>query len=99
MARLNLDRLRAHPLSHEALQVGIDRPVLGGHGIEARLGAPGGVRRVIRGQRLLERLLNRVEDARFLRWQVAGEVVQECRLGQMSQSSSKTTPAVAGGVG
>ena len=82
MACLDLDRLRAHPLGHEALQVGIDRPVLGGNGIEARLGAPCGIRRLFRRQRLLERLLNRVEDAGFLRRQVAPEVVQECFLGQ-----------------
>ena len=35
--------------------------------IEGRLGAPGGVRRLFRRQRLLEWLLNRVEDARLLR--------------------------------
>ena len=35
MARLHLDRFRAHPLGHEALQVGIDRPILGGDRIKA----------------------------------------------------------------
>ena len=37
MACLDLDRLRAHPLGRKALQVGIDRPVLCGNGIETRL--------------------------------------------------------------
>src|SRR4051794_11321386 len=70
MARIDLDRLRAHPLGHEAFQVGIDRSVLGGHSIEGRLGAPSGVRRLFGRQRFLERLLNRVENARLLRRQV-----------------------------
>ena len=47
VARLNLDRLRTHPLGHETLQVGIDRSVLGGHGIEGGLAAPGGIRPTI----------------------------------------------------
>jgi hypothetical protein len=84
VARLDLDRSRAHPLGHEALQVRIDRSVLRGHGVEARLGAPGSICRLIHRQRLLERLLNRVEDTRFLRWQIASEVTQECRLGQLT---------------
>ena len=50
MARLDLDRLRTHSFGHEAFQVGIDRPVLGGHGIEGRLGAPRGIRRLFRRQ-------------------------------------------------
>src|SRR6476620_543442 len=54
VARLDLDRLRTHSLGHEALQVGIDRPVLGGHGIEGRLGAPCGVGRLFRRQRFLK---------------------------------------------
>jgi hypothetical protein len=43
--------------------------------------------------------LDRIEDARFLRRQVAREVVQEGLLGQPAQLSLKTMPAVAGGVG
>jgi hypothetical protein len=39
---------------------------LSGHGIEGRLGAPSGIRRLFGRQRLLERLLNRVENARLL---------------------------------
>jgi hypothetical protein len=84
VARLDLDRLRTHSLGHEAFQVGIDRPVLGGHGIEGRLGAPGGIRRLFRRQRFLEGLLNRVEDARLLRRQVAREVVQKSLLRQLA---------------
>src|SRR5882757_9188140 len=99
MTRPDLYRLRTHSLGHEALQVGIDRPVLGGHGIEGRLGAPGGIRSPFRRQRPIEWLLNRVEHARLLRRQVAREVMQECLLGQLPRSSLKTMPAVAGGVG
>jgi hypothetical protein len=99
MARLNLDRLRTHPLGHEALEVGIDRPVFGGHGVEGGLGAPGGIGRLVRVQRLLERLLNRVEDACLFFRQVAREVTQECFLGQLAPIVVEDTPAEAGGVG
>src|SRR5215470_5620287 len=36
MACLHFDALGAHALSHEAFEIGIDRPVLRGNGIEAR---------------------------------------------------------------
>src|SRR5271170_178339 len=78
MARFDLDRLRTHPLGHEALQVGIDRPVLGGHGVEGRLGAPSGIHRLFRGQRPLERLLNCVEDARLLRRRSPAKLTPFC---------------------
>jgi hypothetical protein len=97
--RFDLDRLRADPLGHEAFQVGIDRSVLGGYGIEGRLGAASGIRRPFGGQRLLERLLNRVKDAPL---PAAGRL--RSRTGKAfsdnwPQSSLKTMPAVAGGVG
>src|SRR4029077_2596223 len=57
---------------------------LGGYGIEARLGAPRGIRRLFRRQRFLERLLDRVEDARRLRRQIASEVVQESLLRRLA---------------
>ena len=103
MACLDLDRLRTHPLGHEALKVGIDRSVLGGHGIEGRLGAPCSIRRLFGRQRLLERLLNRVEDACLLRRQVAREVVQKSRLRALRRDirgcwndRKKNAPARAG---
>src|ERR1700680_3936012 len=37
MACLHLDGLGAHPLGHKAFEIGIDRPVLRGNGIETRL--------------------------------------------------------------
>jgi hypothetical protein len=37
MARLHLDRGRAHPFGHEAFEIGIDRPVLGRDSVKARL--------------------------------------------------------------
>jgi hypothetical protein len=77
VARIDLDCLRAHPLGHESLQVGIDRPIFGGHGIEGRLGAPRGIRRFFRRQRFLEWLLSGLEDARLVRREVACEVVQK----------------------
>ena len=43
-----------------------------------------GVRRLFRRQRLLERLLNRVEDTRLILRQVAREVAQESLLGQLA---------------
>jgi len=45
------------------------------------------IRRLFRRQRSLERLLNRVEDARLSRRQVAREVAQESLFGQLPQSS------------
>ena len=46
--------------------------------------APSGIRRLFGCQRLLERLLNRVENARLLRRQVAREVVQKSLLRQLA---------------
>ena len=37
VARLYLDRFRAHALGHEALKIGIDRPVFRRYRIPARL--------------------------------------------------------------
>ena len=99
VARLDFDRLRAHPLGHETLQVGIDRPVLGGHGIEGWLGAPGGIRRLFCRQRFLEGLLNRVEDARLFRRQVAREVAEECLLVKSAPMVVENNPAEAGASG
>jgi hypothetical protein len=62
MARLHLDDLGAHALSHEAFEIGIDRPVFSRNCIETRLRAPCRMRRLAREQRLLERLLDGVED-------------------------------------
>jgi hypothetical protein len=84
VACIDLDRLRANPFGHEALQIGIDCPVFGGHGIEVRLGPPRGICCPFRRQRFLKRLLNRVEDARLLRRQIDGKVVQESLLRQLA---------------
>jgi hypothetical protein len=50
VARVDLNRFYTHSLGHEALKVGIDRPVLGGYRIEGRLGASSGIRRLFRRQ-------------------------------------------------
>jgi hypothetical protein len=78
VARFQLNRLRAHALGHEPFEVGIDRPVLRGKGLEAGFGSPGGVGRLAGQKRLLERLLDRVERASPSRRNVPGKVPQEC---------------------
>src|SRR3984893_7828996 len=60
MAGLHLDGLGAHPLGHEALEIGIDRAVIRGNRIETRLRPPGRMRGLAGEQSLLERLLGRV---------------------------------------
>src|SRR5262245_53788921 len=40
MTRLYLDRLGAHSLCHESLQIRIDGPIFRGHGVPARLRPP-----------------------------------------------------------
>ena len=62
MARLHFDGHGAHALGHEAFEIGIDRPVLRGDGIETRLRPPSRMRRLARKQSLMERLLDRIED-------------------------------------
>src|ERR1700751_378347 len=44
VARLYFDGLGAHALGHEALEIGINRPVFRGNSIETRLRPPGRVR-------------------------------------------------------
>src|ERR1700730_16149177 len=48
MTGLNLDRLGLHPIGHETLQLGRNRPVFRGDGVPTRLGPPGRVRRLPR---------------------------------------------------
>ena len=48
MACLHLDGLGAHPLGHKAFEIGIDRPVFRGNGIETRLRPPGRMRGLAR---------------------------------------------------
>src|SRR6476620_4326410 len=77
MAGLHLDGLGAHPLGHEALEIGIDRAVLGRNRIEARFRTPRGLRGLSREESLLERLLNRIEHLRLRFRQVAREITHE----------------------
>jgi hypothetical protein len=44
----------------------------------------------------LERLLDRVENLRLRFWQVAGEIVQECGLAQVSFIAVEDDSAPAG---
>ena len=99
VARLHLDRLGAHALGHETLEVRIDGPVLRRNRVPARLRPPRGVRGLVGEQRLLERDLDRVEDARFVRRQIAGEVAQECLLAQPALIVRPDDAGEAGGVG
>ena len=82
MARLQLDRRRAHAFGHKSLEIGVNRAVFRRDGIEARLRMSSGVLRFSGQQRLVKRLLHRIEFARFYRRQIAAEVAQECRLRQ-----------------
>src|SRR6266446_5113548 len=77
MARLHFDGLGAHSLGHEAFEIGIDRPVFRGNGIETWLRPPGRMRGLAREQSLLERLLDRIENLRLRFRQVAREIAQE----------------------
>ena len=45
---LDLDRLGLHPIGHEALQLGRDRPVFRGDGVPTRLRPPGRLSRLPR---------------------------------------------------
>src|SRR5882672_3847520 len=99
VTRLHFDGLGAHPLGHEAFEIGIDRPVFRGNGIETRLRPPGRLRGLAREQSLLERLLDRIEDLRLRLRQVAREIAQERRLAETSFIAVKDNPADAGGVG
>jgi hypothetical protein len=82
MAGLHLDGLGAHALGHEALEIGIDRSVFRGDGIEARLRPPGRMRGLACEQSFLERLLDRIEDLRLRFRQVAREIAQERGFGE-----------------
>ena len=68
--------------SHEALQIRIDRAIVSGDRIEARLRAPPGLRGLAGEQRLLERLLDRIKNLRLRFRQVAGEIAQERSLAE-----------------
>ena len=95
MARLHLDRLRAHALRHEALGIRIDRPVLRGHGIPARLRSPCRVGRLIGKQCPLERRLNGVENARLVGRQVAAKSRRKASSLSLPSSPDQTMPAEA----
>ena len=77
MSGIHLDRLRAHSLGHEAFESGIYRPIVFRDGIEARLRVPGGDGRLAGQQRLVEGLLDGVEDLGFRLWDAVGEVAEE----------------------
>ena len=99
MACLHFDGLGTHALGHEAFEIGIDRPVLRGNGIEARLRPPGGLRGLAREQSLLERLLHCIENLRLRFRQVAREIAQERSLVEAPFIPVENLPADAGGVG
>src|ERR1700690_3889461 len=61
MAGLHLDRLGAHALGHEPLEVRIDRAVLGRNGVVSRLRSPCRVRGLAGEQSFVERLLHGIE--------------------------------------
>src|ERR1700752_31327 len=61
VTRLDLDRPGTHPLGHEALEVRIDGAVLRRDRVEARLGSPGSIAGLAGQERLVERLLHRIE--------------------------------------
>jgi hypothetical protein len=63
MTGLNLDRLGLHPIGHEALQLGRDRPVFRGDGVPTRLRPPGRLSRLPRKQGVRDASLHGVEDA------------------------------------
>jgi len=84
VACFDLDRLRAHALRHEALQVRVDSPVFRRDGVPARLRSPCRVGGLVVEQRPFERNLDGVENPRSIGGQVAGEVAQKCLLTQPS---------------
>jgi hypothetical protein len=84
MTRLHFDGLGAHPLGHESFEIGIDRAVFRGNGIETRLRPPGRMRGLPREESFLERLLDRIENLRLRFRQVAGEIAQERLLAETS---------------
>jgi hypothetical protein len=96
MARPHLDRCRAHALRHAARQIGIDGPILGRDCVEARLQAPGRVLGPAGEQRLVKRLLHRVQDLRLCGGPVSRKVPQERRLGQPSFITIENDPGRGG---
>ena len=84
MTGLDLDRFRAHALGHEALQLGIDRPILRRHGIPAWLRPPCGVDGFACKQFLVERPLDRVKRLCLRFRQVAREISQESLFAETS---------------
>src|SRR4029077_8029447 len=65
VTRFNLDGLGTHALGHEALEVWIDRAVLGGNGIVTWLRSPRRIGGLSGEQRLVERLLDGKEHLGF----------------------------------
>src|SRR2546430_16887127 len=99
VACLPFDGLGAHPLGHEAFQIGIVRPVVRGNGIETRLRPPGRMRGLVREQSLLERLLDRIENLRLRFGRSPAKSRRNAASLRRPSSPSKTIPADAGGVG
>jgi hypothetical protein len=64
VTRLRFDRLGAHPLRHEALEIRVNGPVLRRHRVKTRLRPPRRMGRLALKQLARERTLNRVKRAR-----------------------------------
>src|ERR1700722_6206776 len=93
VTRLNFDGLGTHPRGHEAFEIGIDRAVFRGNGIETRLRPPGRMCGLAREQCLLERLLDGVEHLRLRLRQVAREIAQERLLAETSFIAVEDNPS------
>ena len=88
-----------HTLRHEAFHVGVDGPIFGRHGIEARLRAQGRLRNPGARQRAIERLLDRVKGTRLASGSSPAKSRKKAASLSRPSSPSKTIPADAGGVG
>src|SRR3954468_20010846 len=96
MAGLNLDRVGAHALGHEALEIGVDRSVLSRNGIEARLRPPSSVRGLASEQGLVEGCLNRIEHLCFCSRQIARKIVQKRSLAETPLVAIEDDPSRGG---
>jgi hypothetical protein len=84
VTRVDLDRLGAHPLCHEALEIRVDGPILRRHRVPARLRTPCRVRGFASEQGPTKRPLHREERPCFRIRQVAREVPQKSLLAEAS---------------
>ena len=80
MAACSLDRRGAHALGHEAFQIGMDGPILGGNDVPARFGFPCRAFDLLREQVGDRYGLSRPDELLLRLGQIAREIPDAVRL-------------------